>query len=291
MTTKQTVLIAGATGNVGGGAALALARRGVHVVLLGRDSSILETRAEAICSDLPDYAEEPDIDTLAFDLSDMKSVRRAATQALDRFESIDALVLSAVTLAQDGPHVLPNGHELMFATNVMGPFLLTNLLLPRMAQTNGLVLHVVAPFHEAIDWDDLESIEHHKTGTAYNRTKTMTRAIAAELARRHGESITSVAYSPPFTIDKKDPRLAERWPKGFMGLWWRALTLLIAKPPVAAGEPLADLVTDHPDRKELNGGLYKRNGRAHKADKAMGDTELGRRLWDELARLTGSTSE
>jgi hypothetical protein len=41
--------------------------------------------------------------------------------------------------------VSADGHEVMFATNVMGSFLFTNLLLERLERSNGLVLHVVAP--------------------------------------------------------------------------------------------------------------------------------------------------
>ena len=57
----------------------------------------------------------------------------------------------------------------MFATNVMGPFLFTQLLLERMQQSDGLVLHVIALFHKEIDWDDLGSIKNHKTGTAVDQ--------------------------------------------------------------------------------------------------------------------------
>ena len=45
MMNKHTILIAGATGNVGGGAAVALAKRGARVVLLGRKLERLEARA------------------------------------------------------------------------------------------------------------------------------------------------------------------------------------------------------------------------------------------------------
>jgi len=48
MTNEQTILIAGATGNIGGGAAVALAKRGARVVLLGRKLEKLEARAESI---------------------------------------------------------------------------------------------------------------------------------------------------------------------------------------------------------------------------------------------------
>ena len=107
-----------------------------------------------------------------------------------------------------------------------------------MQQSDGLVLHVIAPFTKEIDWDDLESIRNHKTNTAYERTKTMHRVIAGELARRYAGKISSVACNPTFIIDKTDPELKKRWPSGLMGLFWRMMTILLAKPPAVAGEPL-----------------------------------------------------
>jgi NAD(P)-dependent dehydrogenase (short-subunit alcohol dehydrogenase family) len=289
---SQTVLVAGATGNVGGGAALALAKRGAHVVLLGRKPNTLEARANSIRAVLSDVGiEDPGIETLAVDFSDMDSVRRAATDALNRFPALDGLVLSSVALVQNGPNILPNGHELMFATNVMGPFLFEQLLLARMQQSDALVLQVVAPFHKDILWDDLESIQHHKTGDAYNRTKTMNRLIAAESARRYSGKISTVAFNPSFIIDKEDPALDERWPKGFIGFFWRVMSAVAAKPPSVAGEPIADLMFSYPDRHEINGALFKLDKRVTKPDKAMSDAESGQRLWHELVRLTGPTRE
>jgi len=44
----QTILIAGATGNIGGGAAMALAKRGARIVLLGRSPDKLKAKEESI---------------------------------------------------------------------------------------------------------------------------------------------------------------------------------------------------------------------------------------------------
>jgi len=289
VTNSQTVLIAGATGNVGGGAAVALARHDAHVVLLGRKQVTLDAKADWIRAALAQDGLEHSgaaIDTLVVDLADMGSVRHAAADALNRFPAINGLILSAVALVQNGPNILPNGHELMFATNVMGPFLLTQLLLERLERSDGLVLHVVAPFHERIDWDDLESIKKHKTGEAYNRTKTMNRAIAAELARRCAGKVSSVAFNPTFIIDKADKELQNRWPEGFMGLFWRAMASLFAKRPAVAGGPIADLMLSHEDLHGINGALFKLD-KQRTPDKAMTDRELGTRLWNELVLITG----
>ena len=83
MMNQQTILIAVATGSIGGGAAVAL----------------------------------------VIDFTDMESVRLAAAEAMNRFLMIHGLILSAVILLQNGPNILPSGHEMMFAANVMGPFL------------------------------------------------------------------------------------------------------------------------------------------------------------------------
>jgi NAD(P)-dependent dehydrogenase (short-subunit alcohol dehydrogenase family) len=292
MTNKQTILISGATGNIGGGAAVALAKRGARVVLLGRKLKTLEARANsirvALSEDRIEY-QDTDIATLVVDFSDMESVGLAAAEAMDRFPMIHGLILSAVALVQNGPNILPSGHEVMFATNVMGPFLFTQLLLERMEQSDGLVLHVINTSNKEIDWNDLESIRNHKTETAYERTKTMHRVIAAELARRYAGRISSVAFNPTFIIDKSDPELEKRWPSGFMGFFWRVMTVLIAKPPAVAGEPIADLMLSYKDRSAINGALFKLDKRVEKPDKAMNDEVLGKRLWDELVLLTGLT--
>ena len=291
---KQTILIAGATGSIGGAAAVALAKRGARVVLLGRSLDRLEAKADVVRVALSeagiDY-QDADIATLVVDFSDMESVRHAAAEAMDRFPVINGLILSVGALIQNGPNILPSGHEVMFATNVMGPFLFTQLLLERMQGSDGLVLHVIAPFDKKIDWDDLESIRNHRTMTAFDRTKTCNRVIAGELARRYAGKIASVAFDPTYVIDKSDPELDKRWPSGPTGLLWRMMTIFFAKPPAVAGEPMADLMLSYPDRYAINGALFKLDKRVEKPDKAMVDTVSGKRLWDELEELTGLTPE
>ena len=294
MTDKQTILIAGATGSIGGGAAFALVKRGARVVLLWRSAEKLKTKVNLIRAALDEAQiefQDDDIDKLVIDFSDMESVRSAAAESMNRFPMINVLILSVGAYIQNGPNILPSGHEVMFATNVMGPFLFTQLLLKRMQQSDGLVLHVIASFSKEIDWDDLESIRNHRTMTAFNRTKTCNRVIAGELARRYAEKIASVAFDPTYVIDKSDPDLGKRWPSGLVGFFWRMMTLFFAKPPAVAGEPIANLTLSHRDRSGINGALFKLDKRIEKPDKAMNDEVLGKRLWNELVQITGLTPE
>ena len=293
MTKRQTILIAGATGSIGNAAARALAKRGARVVLLGRRAEKLSTKADAIRDALSEAGvrhETADIAALVIDFSEMDSVRAAAEEALNRFPEIDGLVLSVGALIQGGPNVLPSGHEAMFATNVMGPFLFTNLLRKRMQQSDGLVLHVIAPFDESLDWNDLESLENHRPMDAFNRTKLCNRIIAGELARRYAGRVSSVAFDPTFVLDKSDPELKDRWPTGFAGLVWRLMAIVRAKRPEVAGEPLAELMLSHRDRGSVNGALFVLDRRSDKRDEAMDDEAEGERLWDRLELLTGPSS-
>lgn len=294
MTETQTVLIAGATGSIGGGAAMALAKRGANVVLLGRRPDTLNAKADFIRTTLYEQHTTTfrgaNIATLVVDFSDMEAVRSAASEALDRFLTIDGLILSVGAYIEKGPTILSGGHEAMFATNVMGPFLFTQLLVKKMQESDGLVLHVIAPFNKKIDWDDLESIKKHRTMTAFNRTKTCNRVIAGELARRYVGKISSVAFDPTYVINTSDPTLPERWPSGMRGFLWRIMTVLFAKPPSVAGEPMADLLLSYQDRRAINGALFKLDQRIEKPDKAMHDEVLGERLWDQLVLLTGLRS-
>lgn len=288
MVERQTFLVAGATGSIGYSAALALATRGARVVLLGRKAEKLSSRADSIRDALTDGCvdEGTDIATLVIDFSDMDSVRDAAEEALKRFPAIDGLVLSVGALIQGGPTVLPSGHEVMFATNVLGPFLFTNLLIDRMQQSDGIVVHVIAPFHEAIDWEDLESLKVRRPMKAFNRTKECNRIMAGELARRYAGRISSVAFDPTFVLDKSDPELKDRWPSGFAGFVWRMMATFRAKPPEVAGEPLAELMLSNRDRGSINGALFVLDERSDEGDVAMNDEAEGKRLWDRLELLT-----
>ena len=76
-----------------------------------------------------------------------------------------------------------------------------------------------------------------------------------------------------------------------MGFFWKVLTLLIAKPPAVAGEPIANLMLSYNDPSAINGAFFKLDKRVKKPDKAMNDEVFGIRLWDELVLLTGLTVE
>ncbi len=97
-------------------------------------------------------------------------------------------------------HLTEDGLEHTFALNHLAPFLLTNLLLDRLAQ--GPAARVVAVSSNAqamgrIDFDDLQGAEDYSGARAYNQSKLANVLFTYELARRlHGTSVTANALHP-----------------------------------------------------------------------------------------------
>ncbi len=117
----QTALVTGANSGLGFWSARGLARLGARVVLLCRD----ERRGEQARAEL---AAEGQVEVQRLDVSSLADVRRfAATWS----GPIDVLVNNAGVLP-DTLQRTAEGHELTFATNVLGPHLLTTLLLPSL---------------------------------------------------------------------------------------------------------------------------------------------------------------
>ena len=137
--------------------------------------------------------------------------------------------LSVGAFIQGGPNVLPRGHEVMFATNVMGPFLFTNLLLERMQQSDGLVLHVIAPFHETLDWDDLESLWRVMAIARAKPPEVASEPLAElMLAPRDRGSVNGALFVLDERSDKRDAAMNDEAEGGRL---WDRLELLTGPAP------------------------------------------------------------
>jgi len=140
----RQVLVTGTTvGSLGHHTALELARHGARVVLAGRSPDRLTETVEAITREVPDA----DLRTLRIDLTSLTSVRRAADEAVE-LGPVDVLVNNAGVMAPRRRRVTDDGFDLQMATNHLGPFLLTGLLLPQLADSqDGRVVTVSSMLH------------------------------------------------------------------------------------------------------------------------------------------------
>lgn len=120
----RTALVTGGYSGLGQETARAMAAKGAHVILSGRDATKLSAAADAIAEDT-----SAKVDTLICDLASLDSVRKAAAEANERFDKIDLLINNAGVMACDQAKTA-DGFEMQFGTNHIGHFLLTNLLVP-----------------------------------------------------------------------------------------------------------------------------------------------------------------
>ena len=151
----KVCIVTGATSGIGKAAATALAKQGAQVVLVGRDRG----RAEAAATEIGAVSATPPTVEIA-DLASMDQVRELAGR-LGALERIDVLINNA-GLVQNERHTSPDGFEHVFAVNHLAPFLLTNLLLPKLtASAPARVVTVTSDAHTAakLDLDD-PNLEH-----------------------------------------------------------------------------------------------------------------------------------
>jgi retinol dehydrogenase-12 len=193
----RTFLVTGANSGIGRAMVEALAARGGSVVLASRS----EERTRPVRDAIRAQYRSADVTILPLDLADLNSVRRAADSFLATGRPIDALVNNAGVAGTKA--LSPQGFDLTYATNHIGPFLLTDLLLPAVRRApQGRIVNVSSIAHmqvKAIDWPVLERRTAPKRSgfRDYAVTKLMNVLHAKELARRlAGTGVTTYAVHP-----------------------------------------------------------------------------------------------
>nr|XP_056711727.1 retinol dehydrogenase 14-like [Euleptes europaea] len=192
----KTALITGANSGIGKCVALDLARRNARTILACRD----QAKGQAALDEIRRAAGNPNVDLRLLDVSSVASVREFARRFLQEERRLDILVNNA---GITGLPVTPTaeGLELMFATNVLGPFLLTNLLLGILkASAPARIVNVSSFVHHkgTVNVKFLTGEEWPKSfSQAYNSSKLMNVVFTIELARRlQGTGVTVNSLNP-----------------------------------------------------------------------------------------------
>lgn len=176
-------LITGATSGIGTVTAREMANAGFHVVMACRNL----TRAAALRDELRNRCNTQAIDILECDLASLRSVRKAAESYLADWPRLDVLINNAGIMPR-GFQRSVDGFELTFATNHLGPFLLTNLLLPLLEQSApARIVNVASRAHQR-GVLDLEGViddgSRHNDMRSYSRSKLANVLFTLALARR-----------------------------------------------------------------------------------------------------------
>jgi NAD(P)-dependent dehydrogenase (short-subunit alcohol dehydrogenase family) len=176
-------VVTGASNGIGKETARALARQGVHVVMVCRSRERGEAVQREILAEVPGAG----VDLMIGDLSSQAAVKQVAAEILARYPAIHVLINNA-GVNTDYHQRSVDGVELILATNHLGPFLLTHLLADALAAAApSRVINVSSMMQRGarIDWDDLE-FERRAFSLAkpYAQSKLMNIMFTYELARR-----------------------------------------------------------------------------------------------------------
>ena len=165
----RVALVTGATSGLGLATAEQLAAAGGAVVLLGRDKG----KTNRVRDELATRTGSELISTVIADMGDVAAVRRVAVQLNDTLTRLDVLIHNAGSLSATR-QTSHDGTELTVASQVVGPFLLTSLLLPllkRSAPARVLTMSSGGMYASPLRIDELQMGADYKGSEQYARAK------------------------------------------------------------------------------------------------------------------------
>jgi len=192
----RTCLVTGASAGLGQAIAAALAARGARVLLGVRNPEKGDRARRRIESETGNRG----VEIAHVDVASQQSVRAFARDLSQRLDSLDVLVNNAGVWSERRRESA-DGIELTWATNVLGCFLVTDLLLPLLrAAPRARVVNVASRLARDLDLSDVEFKKRPWSGpAAYAQSKQADRMLTWALARRlEGSSVTANAVHPGF---------------------------------------------------------------------------------------------
>lgn len=276
----RTVVITGGNSGIGLETVVGLTAAGARVVMGCRNS----TKADAALEQVRERVPEAQVEARPLDLADLDVVDRfvASLEDLDR---IDVLINNA-GLILDHREETAQGFEAIFGTNHLGPFRLTNGLLPRILDApQGRVINVASVAHRlapfGLSWADLDRRKRFNGWLVYGESKLANILHTRGLARRL-DGTRAVAHSlHPGSVASGFGRDGDL--HGFNDrLLWAGQVVLIS-PLAAARTPI--FLASAPTVMNTNGDYWYRC-RRYQPSAAARDTTAAERLWNLSLQLT-----
>lgn len=271
-------VVTGGTDGIGRETAIALAKMGASVTILGRD----KIKGDQVI----EKCRTAGADSIRFvksDLSSRASIQDTAKTILQFVPRINILVNNAGGYFSSR-RVNADGIEMTFGLNHLGYYTLTNLLLERIKQSApARIVNVSSRLHlqGALDFDDLEMSRRYNGLKQYNNTKLANVLFTYALARRlKGTQVTANALHPGFVASSFGHNNND-----LSGMFlWAAQKVLAISP--AKGARTSIHLASAPEVEGVTGKYFESSKET--ASHALSyDESLQDKLWAISAKMTG----
>ncbi|XP_066280163.1 retinol dehydrogenase 14-like isoform X1 [Branchiostoma lanceolatum] len=285
----KTVIITGANAGIGKETARALAAKGARVILACRDT----TKAEAAANDIRETTGNGNVVVEELNLASLASVRKFATRIKKRETSLDILINNAGVSACP-KWVTEDGFERQFATNHLGHFLLTNVLLDllkKSAPSRVVIVSAVLYKRGKINFDDINSEKSYSPHGAYCQSMLAVVLFMRELARRlEGTGVTANALHPGVVSTELSRNFSTTlgWIMLLLGPFFTAWVHLFAKTAKQGAQTSIHLAVDK--ELETTSGVYFSDCKPHELAPVGKDDVTAKKLWqisEEMVGLSG----
>ncbi len=186
----KTVLITGADGDIGRETTRGLAQKGAAVIM----ACIDKNAAMPLCESVKQESGNQNITVMQINLAKLSSIRKFADSFLKEHQQLHVLINNAGVYCHKRSETM-DGFENTIGINYLGPFLLTNLLLPVIQNTpDSRIVNVSsdAHFQDKLDLQDFNTEKKYSGRKAYNRSKGALILFTQELAERLQNSTVTV---------------------------------------------------------------------------------------------------
>jgi len=272
-------MVTGANSGIGFETSKQLAKRGARIFMLVRDPVRGEEARQRACEE----AGHAEIFMHVVDLSRLQDVKDFVEQFVGYESSLDVLVNNAAVLL-DRRECTEDGVEKTFATNVLGPFLLTNLLLPLMKDSESARIINVSSggmYAQKLDLEKLQSLEEPFNGViAYAQTKRAQVVLTELWAKRLSGHGVSVYAMHPGWVDT--PGLKTSLPT-----FAKVMKPLLRKP--VQGVDTVLWLAIEPHLNSLSGTFWhdRRPRSAHKTSRTVSSSQERQKLWELCEKRSG----
>lgn len=275
----KKIIITGANSGIGKAAAIQLAQLGATVILACRSAERAVQAQQEICR----LSGNPRVEWMQLDLSVQSSIRSFTAEFRQRYENLDVLIHNAANfdLSMKEPLLTNDGVETIFATNHIGVFLLTKLLLDKLkASAPSRIITVaskgltVYPFL-GLEFDNLNGERKYDPQKAYYRSKLAQVMFTYDLAERLQGSGVTVNCVRVTNVALADNRF------NHLPVWMQRLYRLKRNLAISAEQMAKTYVylATAPEVETVTGGYWDEHNRQVRSNRCTYNRETWQRLW------------